>query len=92
MPKPFRPLRKPAPSWPSSPDVLWAEFEKRCLPPGSPRHQRVEMRKAFISGLFSMVGEMQRMPDLDDESLVGALDAYWNDLKRRMNAMSPETP
>jgi hypothetical protein len=86
---PLRKLGGPRPTWPESPDVLWDAFEHHALPATAPREQRVEMRKAFVSGLFSMLGEMRRVPDGDDDEQADSLEAYWQDLTRRMAAMSP---
>lgn len=76
--------------WLISPDELWAAFEARAIPPTAPRVQRVEMRKAFVAGMFSMLGLMQTIPEGDDDEQAEQLEAYWQDLCRRMEAMSPE--
>lgn len=74
-------------TWPESPDRLWRAFELLALPPTAPRIQREEMRKAFVVGMFSMLGEMRRIPEGDDDQQTEVLEAYWQDLKNRLEAM-----
>ena len=72
-----------------SPDALWAAYESTSLSPSAPRIQRTEMRKAFVAGMFAMLGLMQTMDMDDEDEAAQVLEDYWQDLARRMKAMSP---
>lgn len=72
-----------------TPDELWEGYEHHAMSPTAPRLQRTEMRKAFIAGMYAMLGLLQGMDTDDEEAAAEGLEAYWQDLSRRMVTMSP---
>lgn len=56
----------------------WAEFDARVIPPDAPDVQRVEMRRAFFAGAWTMFTQMTgrsvtEVPDEQSEAVLQSL-------------------
>lgn len=68
-------------------DELWQDY-KRVLPVGASATQVRETRRAFLSGIYSLLTELSSVTDNDeDELIMRHLDAMTAELQARLAMM-----
>lgn len=69
---------------------IWADFEKKVLPPNAPRVQRIEMRKAFITGYAIALVNVKAVASAkdSDEAVADMLQSMMNESDRAVNSFT----